>query len=32
MRTMQIQGAFGKEPMGNMMKNDKMKNNMMMMK
>ena len=32
MRTMQMQGAFGQEPMDNMMKNDKMKNNMMMMK
>ena len=32
MRTLQLQGAFGQEPMDTMMKNDKMKNDMMMMK
>jgi hypothetical protein len=31
MRTLQLQGAFGQEPMDTMMKNDKMKNDMMMM-
>ena len=31
MRTLQMQGAFGQEPMDTMMKNDKMKSDMMMM-